>query len=557
MADTSLILHVKGTEAETAVLPKDVVRAGISEGKITHSQLIWIPGENTWKQVKELPDLLPGESLILHVKGTEAETQQLPKHQVKAGISEGKITHSQLIWIPSENTWKPVRELPDLLPGETLILHVKGTEAETKQLPKQAVQAGVSKGQITHSQLIWIPNEQTWKPVRELPDLLPGERLILHVKGTESDTTELPRQAIRTALSKGQITHSQLIWSPNEHAWKQVREIPELLPSQKLAPAPSRETLHATPRIVDGIIPESPGGPVARAIAASGDIPKVRVAPADSNVPQVAVAAGAATPHVRVAGSPPKVIPKIASAATPQVRIAESSPEQGAQIPVAATVPHVRVAVASSETLKVRVKAAAPTARVAPVAARMQEPVDHRIADDSGSHPLKWVCIGLGVLILLVLAGNYLLVDQPLTSNLAKTHYSGVTVYAHLGAFMQPNVLVIHIPPSASVTPETLTDFLVTLAHSTPDSPLTGEPFARVALTSGWTGQYSFSGYSWKELGDMANQSEDQRKEDIMTRMDYANGQSILPESTMNQEAQQAQRDVIWGAFVAQFAKAH
>jgi hypothetical protein len=162
MADTSLILHVKGTEAETAVLPKDVVRAGISEGKITHSQLIWIPGENTWKQVKELPDLLPGESLILHVKGTEAETQQLPKHQVKAGISEGKITHSQLIWIPSENTWKPVRELPDLLPGETLILHVKGTEAETKQLPKQAVQAGVSKGQITHSQLIWIPNTGTF-----------------------------------------------------------------------------------------------------------------------------------------------------------------------------------------------------------------------------------------------------------------------------------------------------------------------------------------------------------------------------------------------------------
>ena len=183
MADTSLILHVKGTESETATLPKNVVRAGISEGKITHSQLIWIPGENTWKPVKELPELLPGERLILHVKGTESETQELPKAEVRAGISQGKITHSQLIWIPAENTWKPVRELPDLLPGETLILHVKGTQAETTELPKKAVQAGVSKGQITHSQLIWIPNESTWKPVRELPDLLPGERLILACQG--------------------------------------------------------------------------------------------------------------------------------------------------------------------------------------------------------------------------------------------------------------------------------------------------------------------------------------------------------------------------------------
>ena len=210
------------------MLPKNVVRQNVSEGKITHSQLIWIPNENTWKPVRELPELLPGERLILHVKGTEAETQELPKTEVKAGVLQGKITHSQLIWIPAENTWRPVRELPDLMPGETLILHVKGTEAETQTLPKQAVQAGVSKGQITHSQMIWIPNESTWKPVRELPELLPGERLILHVKGTEAETTELPRRAIKTALSKGELTHSQLIWSPNEHAWKQVREIPRV-----------------------------------------------------------------------------------------------------------------------------------------------------------------------------------------------------------------------------------------------------------------------------------------------------------------------------------------
>jgi len=44
MPDTHLILHVKGTEAETTELPKEAVRAAISQGKLTHSQLIWSPG---------------------------------------------------------------------------------------------------------------------------------------------------------------------------------------------------------------------------------------------------------------------------------------------------------------------------------------------------------------------------------------------------------------------------------------------------------------------------------------------------------------------------------
>src|SRR5271154_2647249 len=120
MSNTRLILHVKGTEAETAELPKEAVRAAISEGKLTHSQLIWSPTENIWKQARELPDLLPIERLILHVKGTEAETRELPKPAVRAAIAEGKITHSQLIWSPAQNTWKQVKEMPELLPSQKL-----------------------------------------------------------------------------------------------------------------------------------------------------------------------------------------------------------------------------------------------------------------------------------------------------------------------------------------------------------------------------------------------------------------------------------------------------
>ena len=361
------------------------------------------------------------------------------------------------------------------------------------------------------------------------------------------------------------------------------------------------------PRIVDGIIPDSPNNPVARAVAASGDIPQVRVAAA---APQVRVAS--ATPAVHVAGSPPKVIPKVATAvprvaeaapvaqavpvvaqavpvaaakaptaaavpaaSVPQVRVAEATPTASvpqvraatavpaAAIPAAA-VPQVRAAaaVAAAPVAGTTIRAASPVkAEAKPAAKGVAQPavkaparVDHTVKEEDTHHPLKWLCIGLSVVIFIVVVVNYFMVDMPLTSSLAKSKYSNVGVYGHLGAFMQPNVLVIHIPASATVSPETLTDFLVTLAHSTPDAPFSGEPFTRVALTSEWTAQYSFSGYSWKELGDMANASNSERKDEILTRMADASGQPLI-ESTLNEQAQATQRTIVWAAFVNKFAK--
>ena len=814
MPETLLILHVKGTEAETTQLPKEAVRAAISQGELTQSQLIWSPLENAWKQVREMPDLLPGERLILHVKGTEAETTELPKQAVRAAVSQGKLTLSQLIWRPSENSWKQVREMPDLLPGERLILHVKGTEAETTELPKQAVRVAVSQGKLTLSQLIWSPSENSWKQVREMPDLLPGERLILHVKGTEAETTELPKNVVRAAISKGELSHSQLIWSAPDHSWKQVRDLPNLLPSQRLAPAPSREGSVSIPLAADSIIPESPHGPVARAVAVAGAPPRVRVAGftptprvhaaeaatprvhaavavtsrvhvAEAVTPRVHVAAAAtprvhvaevatprvhaaaaATPRVRVAevatprvhvaaaatprvhvaevatprvqapegeGSPPvrvaaaDAVPRVravessdaprvhvaqpqpiaqvfaaepervpsvqvdepealaANAAqsdphmqaiepdpappvkatepipapdhavesappfhppdaeveiTPQVHAEAASPIAPAPeiaaptqaesnvtvptIPVAKFEPHPQVAAPELEAIplvrvplqvvpsdfrvadsdiappvRVAVSGVAPPARItdvtAPPRVRVAEPAvrpqvrvtpitggpqvstaaapsaqepsvsasvvarprstqNLTVKEDDSSHPLKWICIGLGVLIFLVVGGNYLLVDRPLTSNLGQTSFSQVTVYAHLGAYVQPGELVIHVPVSSAITSDNFPDFLAALAHSTPPSPITGSLFDRVALTSGWTAQYSFSGSDWKQLGRMEQKGRGQRKEFLLATMDDASGHSLMPEPSLNEDARQVKIDRVWDDFVSKFA---
>ena len=303
--------------------------------------------------------------------------------------------------------------------------------------------------------------------------------LILHVKGSVEETARLPKQVVRAAISQGQITHSQLIWSPADNAWKQVRELPHLLPSQKLAPAPA-------PRV--------------------GTVP----------LPEV-------TPMVRANTGPvPRVVRK-ATGPIPTVRVASDT---GAAKPV--------------------VTAGQPKA--APAARNLV------VEEDHGSHPLKWVCIGLGVLILFAVAVNTLLVDLPLTSRLRQSAYPNVSVYAHLGAFMQPNVMVIHVAPSAGITDANLPDFLVALAHSTPSTPFGGNLYQRIALTSGWMGQYSFSGYDWKQLGDMTQEDTAHRKEFLLDQIASANGQSLTSDlSISSEEAREAERDKIWAEFASHF----
>jgi len=292
----------------------------------------------------------------------------------------------------------------------------------------------------------------------------------------------LPKQVVRAAISQGQITHSQLIWSPQDNAWKQVRELPHLLPSQKLAPAPM-------PRVPTGPIPKVVAVPATQ----TGTVPRV-----------VGKAKAGAPPKVRVGATP-----TVAQAATPVAVPREGSPK--------------------SYVVK---------------------------EENEGPHPLMWLCIALGVLIFALVVVNFLLVDRPLVSGLGQTPYSKVTVYAHLGAFIQPNVIVIHIPASSALTSANLTDFLVSLARSTPPIPMSDNSFQRVGLTSGWTSTYTLSGYAWKQLGEMGRDEEAQRKEFLLDQLGNAVGEPIMAGRSQSDEAaQQADRDKVWNAFVAQFTR--
>jgi hypothetical protein len=476
--------------------------------------------------------------LILHVKGTDAETKELPKEDVKTALAEGRLSQSQLIWSAIDQAWKQARELPELAPGETLILHVKGTESQTRELPKPAVREGISKGEITHSQLIWSPGDAAWKAVREIPDLLPGETLILHVKGTESQTRELPKPAIRAAISKGEITHSQLIWSAAENQWKQVRDLPELLPSQQLAPAPARNAPvpmleNTAPTVAPATVPAARA---AVAASAPGAVVTPRARPAVEGPPRVTIG-GAAAVH------------------TPQVKIPQPSISVSATSTPIAAAPRAAV---PSAAVRAAVATAPKVAAAMPAMTQASGPhMGHVVKEDEeGAHPLKWICIGMAALIFLIVASNYSLVDRRLQSNYADTSYAGtVGVYAHYAAFLQPNVIVIHIPPSDKLTPENFSAFLVALAHATPANAIGGDPYERIALTSAWTAQYSFAGSAWKRLGEMQAESPAAQKEAILSDVGDASGQPLLPPSTLNSDELERKSQQAWTEFAGHFTK--
>jgi len=286
--------------------------------------------------------------------------------------------------------------------------------------------------------------------------------LILHVKGTAEETTVLPKQEVRAAIAEGKLSRSQLIWSVPHNAWKQVRELPHLWPSQKLAPAP-------TPRV------------------ATGALPRV-----------------AATPRIADGSSSAGTKPKVVASAQPRVVT------QG-------------------------------------------ESVDYQVAEKPHFNYSKWIFIGLGTVIAITVGLNYLLVDRPIASAMSQTPYSQVTIFAHLGGFMQSSALEIHIPASSALNESNLSGFLVALAHATPQ---TGHPYQRVSLTSGLQGQYAVTGLVWKDLGEMGQANTAEQKEYLIDQLQDPSGRSLVTlNSTMTPQEQAAVREKAWAAVVANFTR--
>jgi hypothetical protein len=153
-----------------------------------------------------------------------------------------------------------------------------------------------------------------------------------------------------------------------------------------------------------------------------------------------------------------------------------------------------------------------------------------------------------------VVAANYMLVEEPLNDSIAETPYVLVPVHAHLGGFVQPGALVIHVLPSQEVTAGNFSDFLFTLATSTPPQPFNQKPFNVVELTPAWVSQYAFSGTDWQQFAQMKQASAEDRKNFLLDHLASVGGQPLIPGAAkLAPRDLKTAREKIWNELMASF----
>lgn len=231
---------------------------------------------------------------------------------------------------------------------------------------------------------------------------------------------------------------------------------------------------------------------------------------------------------------------------------------QAAQQPVAATA-------TPKAAVKVPQAAAQPAVAKAPQAAKVKvgPSQTQQLAGTRYSQPMEVkhefpyfkILLGAGFLALAgIIGGNYLLINEPLETNLAATGFRAVQVYGHLGAFVQPGALVIHVVPTKTLTADNFADFLIALAKSSPQQPINGKAFTNIGLTTAWQSQYAMDGESWQRLGQLKGVSDAAKTRYVIEHLLQINGAPlVIKHAGDSPEEQTKKATAAWQALVSHF----
>jgi hypothetical protein len=160
----------------------------------------------------------------------------------------------------------------------------------------------------------------------------------------------------------------------------------------------------------------------------------------------------------------------------------------------------------------------------------------------------------MGLIIAALVVVNYSMVDQPFRAKLAKTSFSGVQAHAHLGAFVQPNALLVHIIPNSQLNEDNFADFLTALTQSAPRSAFAGRTFSTVGLTSMWLSQYVITSDDWDGFADMSGYTPEEKKQYVLLHLEKPDGTPLfvmLKNETT--EESRAREEKAWHELVANF----
>ena len=384
----------------------------------------------------------------------------------------------------------------------------------------------------------------------------PAQTFLLSVPGTEQ-TRELTRDGLLRELVTGQITPDHWVWSPADSDWKQISQLPELLaPPPQPAPVTKPTT---TPAPIPKQTLSTPA-PISKITVNPAPLPAAQPAPVSKITVNPAPIARTFVPTSKTAAAPP-VAPMAAAAAAPALFNAKTPAPSPKPLPSVTSPPSGPrdtpglVPGKMEPIAKTTVHKNAP----APPKKRVVRPRRDPKVHEEG---LSYTKISFGVLYVAVAAiigANYFLVDKKMDETLAHTPFVLVPAHAHLGSFVQPNALVIHVLPNAELTNDNLADYLQTLAKSTPGRPfMEDKPFGMVALTSAWFSEYAFTGADWQALGKMKDASSDDRRDFITDHLCTIAGQPLIHHTaTQGLVDLKAQRTHVWQDLTTHFVQGH
>jgi hypothetical protein len=244
----------------------------------------------------------------------------------------------------------------------------------------------------------------------------------------------------------------------------------------------------------------------------------------------------------------------------PEFTPAPNAPAEPIIIPAPVKAQPVKVQSATAQPAAVRVTTPAqvPAARSTAVSAAQKQHAATYYSKPIQEHhefPIfKVLFVVLGVIIAALIGVNYCLVDQPFRQNMAKTPFYGIQTHAHLGAFVQPGVLLIHVIPSEQITSDNFADFLTALTQAAPRAAVAGQPFATIGLTSSWLGQYVITADDWNGFADMSGFTPEEKKEYVLGHLERMNGDSLIPPIKNETEtARRTREDQVWARLVNHF----
>ncbi len=238
----------------------------------------------------------------------------------------------------------------------------------------------------------------------------------------------------------------------------------------------------------------------------------------------------------------------------PLAQLPEFAEPEPVALPAPEPVPAVRVTPRQVVSAAVPMKVQAPVAQAGALphaATYYSKPVD----DHPHELPVfRIFFIGLGTFIVALIIVNYFLIENSFRTKMDKTPFADISTHAHLGAFMQPTVLLVHVLPSRKITDDNFADLLTVLTQSAPRQALPGINFKIISLTPAWIGRYMISADDWDGFADMGGFSPQEKRQFVLSHLERAGGEPLLTEHRNETDDQRkADEAKVWQQLVATF----